>query len=284
VKNEFELLAAGFTLRPLPSEQIVLLNNPEVFYLSMRELPVELLAEIFEFAIEDSPLQDPVYDSRHQRSAKTNQILWNSHSSPHKHGGSVDLSGNATSSPDSRQDLALNTKLAIASTSSQWRKIGLPYLFRTVTFVSLRQLQVFTGLVRGSRYRYVAGPHNIRLLIEGKGTGYGSLIRRLETEIDRKQSFLIALLVILIIFYSWQGSIGPYHLRRYPFRSTEVLPLSPHLRQSESPVGYPDTFTDNRCSQQSSHSRDGIYILVQKWIGHGRHKGSKGDRTPRMVR
>jgi hypothetical protein len=173
-------------------------------YHPMRELPVELWAEIFEFAIEDSPLQDPVYDPRHQRSAKTNQIPWNSHSSPHKHSGSVDLSSNATSPPEprSRQDVALGTKLAIASTSSQWRKIGLPYLFRTVIFVSLRQLQVFTGLVRGSRYRYVAGPHNIRLLLEGKGTGYGSLIRRLETEIDREHVLLMQRLVLISILQS----------------------------------------------------------------------------------
>lgn len=166
----------------------------------MRELPVELWAEIFEFAIEDSPLQDPVYDTRHQRSVKPSQILRNSHLYSHKPSGSVELSCNALGSPEPRSwhDAALGTKLAIVSTSSQWRKIGLPYLFRTVSFVSLRQLQVFTGLVRGSRYRYVAGPHNIRLLLEGKGTGYGALIRRLETEIDRKRSFLVVLHCTLI--------------------------------------------------------------------------------------
>lgn len=50
--------------------------------------------------------------------------------------------------------------------------------------MSLHQLQLLTGLVRASRYRYVPGPHNIRLLLQGEGVGYGALIRRIETKID----------------------------------------------------------------------------------------------------
>jgi len=155
----------------------------------MRELPAEILAEIFEFAIEDGELQDPTYDSRHGHLSKSYHTSQGSHSSSYRHDGYPESSSSPASSSDAhsrRLDVGLATKLAIVSTSSQWRKIGLPYLFRTVVFFSLRQLQVFTGLVRGSRYRYVAGPHNIRLLLEGKGTGYGALIRRIETEIDRK--------------------------------------------------------------------------------------------------
>ncbi|KIM23389.1 hypothetical protein M408DRAFT_263914 [Serendipita vermifera MAFF 305830] len=151
----------------------------------MRELPAEIWAEIFEFAIEDCHLQDPMYDLRQQRSPRPILSSRNSHQ---RQSSSVDLSNGTPlgcSEGQSWEDVALGTKLAIVSTSSKWRKIGLPYLFRTVIFVSLRQLQLFTALVRGSRYRYYPGPHNIRLLLEGKGTGYGALIRRIETEIDR---------------------------------------------------------------------------------------------------
>lgn len=161
----------------------------------MRELPAEIWAEIFEFAIEDGHLQDPMYDVRQQRSSKDNPTLWSTSNTHQRQNSSVDMSATplGCSEGQSWEDVALGTKLAIVSTSSKWRKIGLPYLFRTVIFISLRQLQLFTGLVRGSRYRYCPGPHNIRLLLEGKGTGYGALIRRIETEIDRQSLFLLAL-------------------------------------------------------------------------------------------
>lgn len=149
----------------------------------MKELPVELWKEIFEHAIEDSQLLDPLYD--HQ---PTRKWFRNPHGSYSRYASSsiASVAARSHDNPDFLGDSDIRMKLAIVSTSSEWRKIGLPYLFRTVTFTTLRQLELLTALVRGSRYRYVDGPHNIRLLLEGKGTGYGTLIRRVESVIHRQ--------------------------------------------------------------------------------------------------
>ncbi|KAG8818844.1 hypothetical protein FRC17_010678 [Serendipita sp. 399] len=163
---------------------------------SYRELPVELWKEIFEFAIGESWLLDPLYEPQEPRTRLYH--TWNSQdaTTTHSHQHSESISSlssildnnnhmNARRGPRLLEP-SLHTKLAIVATSSQWRKMGLPYLFRAVTFTSLRQLQLLTGLVRASRYRYVPapGPQKIRILLEGKGTGYGVMIRRILTKID----------------------------------------------------------------------------------------------------
>lgn len=180
----------------------------------MHDLPVELWRQIFEYAIHDSKLLDPLYDSpvpslqqatydridhlRHSSRSDSITILGeivplNSVEGP----GEARIASTSPSDMgcDGRRTPTLRsiqpqisvdtkTKLAIVSTSSQWRKIGLPYLFQAVTLSSLRQLELLTALVRASRYRYVPGPHNIKLFREGKRTGYGIFIRRIETRID----------------------------------------------------------------------------------------------------
>lgn len=147
----------------------------------MKLLPVELWKEIFEHVVEDSQLLDPMYDSQPLKRWLRNPPSSYSRYIP------PSVSSLVVRSQDDAclvEDSQLRTKLAIVSTSSQWRKIGLPYLFRRVTFTNLHQLELLTALVRGSRYRYVDGPHNIRLLLEGKGTGYGAMIKRIESYID----------------------------------------------------------------------------------------------------
>ncbi|CAG7852407.1 SubName: Full=Uncharacterized protein {ECO:0000313/EMBL:CCA70872.1} [Serendipita indica DSM 11827] len=79
---------------------------------------------------------------------------------------------------------SFQVKLAITATCSHWRKIGLPDLFRNVTFTSLHQLQLLTGIVHPSQRRYVPGPYTTPLLLERKGIGHGALIQRIETIID----------------------------------------------------------------------------------------------------
>ncbi|KAG8774808.1 hypothetical protein FRC16_004993 [Serendipita sp. 398] len=151
---------------------------------SYRELPVELWREIFEFAIGESWLLDPLYEPQERRARLL--YTWNNQEN-HSHQRVDSTSSFSTTFDDARRpplQHSLQTKLAIVATSSQWRKMGLPYLFRAVTFTSLRQLQLLTGLVRASRYRYAPGPHNIRLLLEGESTGYGVMIRRILTKID----------------------------------------------------------------------------------------------------
>ena len=188
---------------------------------------MELWREIFEVAIGETDLLDPLFEPQNQR-LRLHHFLQNGNSTGHthpsdvegayhssalsssittsssashvrgastsRHSPSLSTSSNRISPPLSssstgvgaRMLTSLRTKLAISATSSQWRKIGLSYLFRNVTFMSLHQLQLLTGLVRASRYRYVPGPHNIRLLLEGEGIGYGALIRRIESTIDRE--------------------------------------------------------------------------------------------------
>jgi hypothetical protein len=252
-------------------------SNTRVMSSRIHDLPVELWRHIFEYAIHDAKLLDPLYDSpapsvhqrqqeQQQRQAKYDRLGHLRHS---RRTSSVGQLGDMTSSddndssneangPSSYSGLALTTgsstemyennhggrqqqfssmsmatstaalrlkiirnrmsvdrktKLAIVSTSSQLRKIGLPYLFQSVALSSLRQLELLTALVRASRYRYVPGPHNIKLLREGKGTGYGVFIRRIETRIDRT-SFLFSFAIVTdfnyIILYEGYHILTPY--------------------------------------------------------------------------
>lgn len=154
----------------------------------MKELPVELWKEIFERAIEDSELLDPLYEHYPRRKWFRNPPGSYSRYTPPNIVNATARFYDATDS--TLGDTNIRTKLAFASTSSQWRKIALPYLFRTVVFTTLRQLELLTALVRGSRYRYVDGPHNIRLLLEGKGTGYGAMIKRIDCRIHCQWQFI----------------------------------------------------------------------------------------------
>ncbi|PVF92171.1 hypothetical protein CPB86DRAFT_791426 [Serendipita vermifera] len=159
----------------------------------VNELPVELWRQIFQYATEEMYILDPLYDppsvvyttvqQNWGNNASTHRSTSDQSNDPHFNGHPNCATFEVRRTVDNPH-ATLRTKLAIVSTSSQWRRIGLPYLFGNVVFTSLRKLQLFTGVVRASRYRYVPGPHKLRLLLQGKWNGYGSLIRRVETRIS----------------------------------------------------------------------------------------------------
>jgi hypothetical protein len=209
----------------------------------MNELPVELWRQIFQHATEEMYILDPLYDPPTVVYTTVHQH-WGNNTSIHRNGSDhtsdSHFNGSGASFEVRRVDdphATLRTKLAIISTSTQWRRIGLPYLFGSVVFTSLRKLQLFTGVVRASRYRYVPGPHKLRLLLQGKGNGYGSLIRRVETRISRKcLSFTreakstLRLIAEFVFPYKRASTVEPADHSIYADILSDLLRCCPNLR------------------------------------------------------
>ena len=73
----------------------------------------------------------------------------------------------------------LRTKLSIVGTCPRWRSLGMELVWKVLCIRSLKELEIISGILQASRYRYIVSAKGVRVLPHMNG--YGQWIRRVET-------------------------------------------------------------------------------------------------------
>jgi len=73
----------------------------------------------------------------------------------------------------------LRTKLSVVGTCSRWRSLAMDLVWKVLCIRSLKELEIISGILQASRYRYIVGAKGARVLPHMNG--YGQWIRRVET-------------------------------------------------------------------------------------------------------
>ena len=80
----------------------------------------------------------------------------------------------------------LRTKLSIVGTCSRWRSLAMELVWKILCIRSLKELDIISGILQASRYRYIVGAKGSKVLPHMNG--YGQWIRRVETCIHLKKN------------------------------------------------------------------------------------------------
>ena len=73
----------------------------------------------------------------------------------------------------------LRIKLSIVGTCSRWRSLAMEWVWKVLCIRSLKELEIISGILQASRYRYIVGTKGTKVLPHMNG--YGQWIRRVET-------------------------------------------------------------------------------------------------------